>query len=189
MITSWRAHGVALLLAVAMGCGGKGKDDPEKSAAAFVEMGKVLTHPRCVNCHPAGDSPLQGNLEAHQPPVVRGEGGLGAAGMRCNTCHGESNVPLLERAGTMPGAPSWHLAPASMAWQDKSLTEICEQLKDKARNGGKTLEQIHEHNANDALVAWGWAPGEGREPAPGTQAEFAAHTRTWIDYGAHCPKS
>ena len=27
----------------------------ERSAAMFVELGKVLTNPRCVNCHPAGD--------------------------------------------------------------------------------------------------------------------------------------
>jgi hypothetical protein len=87
----------------------------------------------------------------------------------------------------MPGSRNWHLAPASMAWQGKSAAQICEQLKDESRNGGKTLEQLHAHNAEDPLVGWGWTPGEGRAPAPGTRAEFAANTRAWIDTGAHCP--
>ena len=30
-------------------------DPQERSAAYFTELGKVLTHPRCLNCHPAGD--------------------------------------------------------------------------------------------------------------------------------------
>src|ERR1700746_3490449 len=30
-------------------------DEATRSAALFTELGKVLTHPRCVNCHPAGD--------------------------------------------------------------------------------------------------------------------------------------
>ena len=56
-----------------------------------------------------------------------------------------------------------------MAWQGKSLGQICEQIKDRKRNGGKSLAQIHEHMAHDTLVGWGWAPGGDREPAPGTQ--------------------
>jgi hypothetical protein len=74
-----------------------------------------------------------------------------------------------------------------MAWEGKSLREICEQLKDRKRNGGKTLAQIHEHNASDTLVGWGWNPGSGRTPAPGTQAQFGALTKAWIDSGAKCP--
>ena len=30
-------------------------DPAERSAALFTEVAKVLTHPRCMNCHPAGD--------------------------------------------------------------------------------------------------------------------------------------
>ena len=55
-----------------------------RSAAMFTELGKVLTHPRCVNCHPAGDRPHQGDdSRLHQPPVARGVDGLGTATMRC----------------------------------------------------------------------------------------------------------
>ncbi len=48
-------------------------DTDARSAALFTELGKVLTHPRCVNCHPAGDRPRQGDEgRLHQPPVARG---------------------------------------------------------------------------------------------------------------------
>jgi hypothetical protein len=42
--------------------------------------------------------------------------------------------------------------------------------------------------ANDDLVAWGWNPGAGREPAPGTQAQLGELVKAWIDAGAHCPR-
>jgi len=41
--------------------------------------------------------------------------------------------------------------------------------------------------ANDPLVGWGWAPGDGRVPAPGSQAEAAALIGAWIATGAACP--
>jgi hypothetical protein len=163
-------------------------DDRERAAKLFVEMGKVLQHPRCVNCHPKSDRPLQGDDRVlHQPPVYRGAGGMGLVGMRCNTCHSQENVAYATAEGSIPGHRVWLLAPASMAWEDKSLAEICAQIKDKERNGGKTLAQLQAHNAKDGLVGWGWHPGEGREPAPGDQATFGALTKAWIDAGAHCP--
>ncbi|MGC6400495.1 Isoquinoline 1-oxidoreductase subunit [Sphingomonas sp. FW199] len=159
-----------------------------RSAAIFTEMGKVLQHPRCVNCHPRTDSPLQGDEgRYHMPPVERGKDGHGVAGMECSTCHGPENVAYANGTGSIPGYPEWHLAPASMAWEGKSLREICEQLKDRTRNGGKTLDQIVTHNAEDGLVGWGWNPGKGRTPAPGTQAQFGELTRAWVESGAKCP--
>jgi hypothetical protein len=41
--------------------------------------------------------------------------------------------------------------------------------------------------AEDSLVGWGWAPGAGREPAPGTQKEFGALIAAWAESGAACP--
>jgi hypothetical protein len=41
--------------------------------------------------------------------------------------------------------------------------------------------------SEDSLVGWAWAPGAGRTPAPGTQAEFGALMRAWADSGAGCP--
>lgn len=161
-------------------------DPAARSAAMFTELGKVLTSPRCVNCHPVGDRPLQGevaNRRLHQPPVARGTDGFGTVSMRCATCHQGANFD----AGAMPGHGHWHLAPIEMAWQDKSVAQICAQIKDPARNGGRTLAQIHEHIATDTLVGWAWAPGFGRQPAPGTQAQAGALVEAWIKTGAACP--
>ena len=41
--------------------------------------------------------------------------------------------------------------------------------------------------ANDSLVGWGWHPGEGREPVPGTQEAFGELIRYWVETGAVCP--
>jgi hypothetical protein len=74
-----------------------------------------------------------------------------------------------------------------MAWQGRTLGEICRQIKDPARNGGKTLAQLVTHNRDDHLVGWGWRPGPGREPAPGSQALFGDLTQAWVQSGAQCP--
>ncbi|TWI31494.1 Isoquinoline 1-oxidoreductase subunit [Paracoccus sulfuroxidans] len=163
-------------------------DQTERSAALFQEMGKVLTHPRCLNCHTVTGGPTQGDdMHAHEPPVVRGDADFGAPGMNCNTCHGTTNVGFSTEKGSIPGHDSWMLAPVSMGWQGVSLGEICAQIKDPARNGDRTLEDLYEHHAHDGLVGWGWDPGEGRKPAPGSQEIFGQLTRAWIDTGAACP--
>jgi hypothetical protein len=159
-------------------------DTAARSAALFTEAGKVLTSARCVNCHPAGDRPLQGETHRlHQPPVTRGDDGFGTVSMRCATCHQGSNFD----AAGVPGNPHWHLAPREMAWQGKTLGEICAQIKDPARNGGRSLQQILTHMATDTLVGWAWAPGFGRQPAPGTQKELGALIDAWVKTGAACP--
>ena len=159
------------------------QDPTARSAAYFIEAGKVLRHPRCLNCHPDGDRPSQGIGYPHQPPVQRGGDGHGITTMRCTTCHQKANFD----PARVPGHPDWHLAPASMAWQHRSLAAICAQLKDPARNGGRPLDKIVEHVAQDSLVGWAWNPGAGREPAPGTQASFGALMKAWADSGAACP--
>jgi hypothetical protein len=168
-------------------------DKDERAKALFTEAGKVIQHPRCVNCHPAGNTPLQGmEMHVHRPPVVRGDGNIGAPGMMCGTCHGAANVAVVGQADTLksiPGNPAWHLAPLEMAWEGKTLNQICEQIKDPERNGGKTMEQIVEHMAHDDLVGWGWDPGEGREPVPGTQEQFGDLIRLWVESGASCPST
>jgi hypothetical protein len=159
-------------------------DRSARSRALFVEAARVLTHPRCINCHPSGESPHQGSsMMLHDPPVVRGPDDHGVPGNECGTCHQDKNQELTR----VPGAPKWHVAPREMAWVGKSVGAICNQLKDPKRNGGKTLAQIVEHNAHDELVAWGWTPGADREPAPGTQKQFGAVVQAWVDTGAECP--
>ncbi len=168
-------------------------DKTARSVALFEEAGKVIQHPRCVNCHPAGNVPLQGmSMHRHEPPVSRGDGDIGMAGMMCGTCHGAENVEVVGQAETLksiPGHPQWHLAPIEMAWAGKSLGQICEQIKDPARNGGKNIDEIVEHMAHDSLVGWGWNPGKGREPVPGTQDVFGELIRRWAADGAACPAS
>jgi hypothetical protein len=75
-----------------------------------------------------------------------------------------------------------------MAWQGKTAGEICAQIKDPARNGGRSLQEITTHMATDSLVGWAWAPGFGRTPAPGTQRELGALIEAWVKTGAVCPE-
>jgi hypothetical protein len=158
-------------------------DPRARALALFDEAGKVLKHPRCVNCHPAGDRPMQTDkMRPHQPLVVRGADGHGAPGMVCGSCHHAANFD----PARVPGHPDWHLAPLTMAWEGRSLGAICEQIKDPARNGGKDMAALLHHMAEDSLVGWAWSPGAGRAPVPGTQAEFGAILRAWADAGAHC---
>ena len=126
--------------------------DPQmRSRALFTEAAKVIMNPRCVNCHPATDHPLQGNDQhIHMPPVPRGESGDGIGGNTCGACHMERNVTLHEAASyqSVPGNPRWGLAPIEMAWQGKSMTEICTQIKDPARSGRNLTQR------RASTVAW-----------------------------------
>jgi hypothetical protein len=159
-------------------------DRRTRSIALFKEAGKVLQHPRCMNCHPATERPTQTDrMRPHQPLVVRGADGHGAAGMPCTACHHAGNFD----AGHIPGHRDWHLAPATMAWQGRSLAQVCSQIKDRARNGGRDLVALIHHVSEDSLVGWAWAPGAGRTPAPGTQAQFGELMKSWAATGAFCP--
>ncbi len=162
-------------------------DRKARATALFEEAGKVLQHPRCVNCHPRTDRPLQGDaMRPHQPLAVRGTSGHGAVAMSCVTCHGPSNFATTP-VSSVPGNPKWHLAPIEMAWEGRTLGEICRQIKDPKRNGGKSMKAIVDHMAHDELVGWGWGPGAGRTPAPGTQQQLGALIQAWLEAGAHCP--
>jgi hypothetical protein len=159
-------------------------DPPARAVALFAEAGKVLQHPRCVNCHPAGDTPHQTDrMRLHRPLVVRGADGHGAPTLPCNTCHGPANFDPAH----VPGHPEWHLAPISMAWEGRSLGQICEQIKNRARNGSRDMAALLHHLGEDTLVGWAWSPGGGRTPAPGTQARLSEIMRAWADAGASCP--
>jgi hypothetical protein len=141
-----------------------------------------------MNCHPAGDRPLQGDdSDPHTQNVQRGPYGNGKYGMKCTACHQQENTPGPHMP---PGAVIWRLPPPKMpmVFQGKSALELCEQLKDPARNGGKTLQQIIEHVSTDKLVAWGWNPGEGRSLPPLSRDEFARDVKLWVEKGAACPE-
>ncbi len=165
-------------------------DSDSRSRALFLEAAKVIMSPRCMNCHPDSDSPTQGNdMHVHMPPVTRGAGGVGVAGNTCAACHTARNYTLAAQASyhSIPGHIRWGMAPIEMAWQGKSVGDICRQLKDPDRNGGRSLSLLHDHLASDDLVAWAWQPGEGRDPAPGSQDMLGKLIQAWIDTGAVCP--
>lgn len=177
---------VARLLVALPLVGSPAAADDTAARDAFAKVYAVFTHPRCLNCHPAGDRPLQGDKGAiHAQRVQRGIDGKGRFAVKCIACHQASNAVGEHMP---PGAPNWHLPAASMklVFEGRTPGVLCRQLKDPRQNGGKTLAQLHEHVAKDPLVAWGWTPGEGRTTAPGTQAELGAHFKTWIDNGAAC---
>jgi hypothetical protein len=159
-------------------------DKKARSIALFTEVGKVIQHPRCLNCHTRTDTPRQTDfMRVHQPMVVRGKANHGAPGLPCSTCHHEANF---EPAG-VPGAPHWGLAPKSMAWQGETLGNICRQIKDRKRNGGRDMAALIHHMSEDALVGWAWHPGSDRTPAPGTQKQLGDLFEAWTESGAYCP--
>ena len=88
----------------------------------------------------------------------------------------------------MPGHPHWQLAPHEMAWEGKTLGEICAQIKDRERNGNRSLEELVHHIGSDSLVGWAWTPGFGRQSAPGTQQQAGALVAAWVNTGAVGPK-
>src|SRR5664279_3814556 len=101
-----------------------------ESIRLYMQMHEVLSHPRCVNCHPRDDTPKQGiDQHVHTPPITRGPQDHGPLGLSCAACHNEANYD----PSRVPGAPNWHLAPASMAWEGKSAGELCRSLVDQSK--------------------------------------------------------
>jgi mono/diheme cytochrome c family protein len=163
------------------------KDDAG-ARAAFLEAYKVFMHARCLNCHPVGDVPLQGDdSRPHFMNVQRGSDGKGLYALKCANCHQDANLP---GANMPPGNPNWHLTPPEMpmVFEGKSPRELARQLKDPKQNGGKTLEQIIHHVTEDKLVLWGWEPGDGRTRPPLTHAQFAKKMQEWAAKGAAEPE-
>jgi hypothetical protein len=161
-------------------------DDDRTAAgkAGFAVVYKVLTSPRCLNCHPIGDAPLQ--YDDARPHAMNISRRSEANGVPCATCHRDRNG---NRPGEPPGAPSWHLPPPEtpMIFQGRTPHDLCEQLKDPKQTGHRDLPALIAHVAHDDLVGWGWAPGPGRTPVPIPRAQVVAAMQTWADAGAPCP--
>jgi len=156
----------------------------EDALALFQEkMAPVLLHPRCVNCHPQGDAPRQGDTRrVHRQNIMRGKDDHGHVALRCSACHGSAN----RAGGFVPGAPGWALAPKEMAWEGLTAGGVCRAMLDPKRNHGKSLAETVHHLKNDKLVAWGWAPGT-RSAVPIPKDEFDAAVEMWASAGAPCP--
>lgn len=165
-----------------------GASDP--GLVAFETVRGVLQHPRCQNCHPAGDAPLQGDDgHVHTQNIQRGPEGKGAVGAECTTCHGPANPPSNYGLHIPPGVEvGWHMPhpDQKLVFVGVSPHDLCEQVKDPARNGGKDMAALRVH-LDDPLVQWGWDPGFGRAPVTTPRAEFLAAWEAWAAAGAPCP--
>jgi hypothetical protein len=142
--------------------------------------------PRCMNCHPAGNVPLQGDdSHLHVMLPQRGVEGKGVYAMKCSNCHQATNTPGRH---TPPGNPEWHLPAANMkmVFEGRTPNQLAKQLVDPKQNGGKSMKKLLEH-ADDTLVLAGWHPGEGRTLPPLSHAEFKTAWTTWLKKGAVAP--
>ena len=161
----------------------------DEGLTAFETVRAVLQHPRCQNCHIPGDAPLQFDAGlTHAMGIVRGPAGTGAPGLPRATCHGAANLPASYGSRVPPGAPNWHLPPPErkMVFIGLPSGELCRRLKDEKQNGGKSLDALMHHMAEDKLVLWGWNPGPGRAPVSVAHDELVAKVKQWIAAGAPC---
>ena len=156
----------------------------EESKQAFLEAYKVFMHPRCMNCHPAGDIPLQGDdSRLHAQGVKRGKDGKGLYAMKCKNCHQDTN---LVGENLPPGHPNWHLPPANrkMVFEGKSPRQLAMGFKDAKFTGFSTMEKFLHHVEHDDLVKNSFTYGE---KPPLSHEEFAAKVREWVEKGAALP--
>lgn len=162
------------------------KPDSIASVKAFMKVYEVLMSPRCMNCHPAGDVPLQGDdSHLHTMSPIRGNDGKGVYAMKCSNCHQPTNSSGLN---TPPGNPKWSLPPADMkmVFEGRSPRELALQIMDYKRNGHKNKAQLIAH-ARDTLVKAGWNMGEGRKQPPLSYKEFVKVWDEWINKGGVAP--
>lgn len=153
----------------------------------FQPILRTIQHPRCLNCHTSTNFPRQNDSRhRHSMNVVREQNEIG---MQCSACHGTENNDV----GGVPGAPHWGLAPLSMAWEYMTPQQICVQLKDPLRNGGKSIDALHSHLIEDALVLWAWNPGRhpdgsSRTHPPLELAAWKKAVHEWVSANAPCPE-
>ncbi len=117
---------------------------------------EVFSHPRCSNCHIGDDNRprwsgpsyglTEGDWRFHGMNVVAGESRIGAETQVFSACHQVTNASIPHGP---PGAPHWQLAPVEMVWWQRSSAEICEQIQDPARTGGRDLAEVADHIGHD----------------------------------------
>ena len=167
----------------------KQQSEISKSHDAYNKMMDVLTHQRCMNCHPNDNIPKQGNdRHPHYFGIARGENNKGFQATNCNTCHNSEN----NKYSGVPGAPHWSLAPASMGWEGLSRAQIAERLLDKSANGNRSHKELIKHMTEDDLVLWAWQPGVDangvqRSIPPVSKEDFKEAVKNWFANGAVIP--
>lgn len=156
----------------------------EESKAAFQEAYTVFMSPRCMNCHPAGDVPLQGDdSHLHTMGVKRGRDGKGLFAMKCKNCHQDTNTP---GENMPPGHFKWQLPPAShrMVFEGKSPKQLAANFKDPKYTGFKSMHEFIKHVEDDTLVKHSFTYGT-RPPL--SHEDFVVKVKEWISKGAVVP--
>ena len=151
---------------------------------AWDRIFEVTSHPRCTNCHVAGDRPMWEGLgygadSPHGMFVQADESRIGAETMPCRTCHVTSDA-----ANSVPHAPphiddAWRLPPAELAWLGKSSSEVCVQLRNPETNDGSDIADLVDHVQSSTFVKWGFTPGAGRSAPLGTVADLTRDLAIW----------
>ena len=164
------------------------KQREQESKEAFLAAYTVFMHPRCMNCHPSGDAPLQGDdSHIHAQNVTRGTDGKGLYALKCKNCHQDAN---LKGADMPPGSPNWSMPPAShkMVFQGMGPRELAMHFKDNHFTGFKNFEKdMLHHVEEEPLVLNSFIPLEGRSQLPMNHEEFVAKVKEWIEKGAAIP--
>ena len=159
----------------------------KESKQAFLKAYTVFMNPRCMNCHPDGNQPLQGDdSHIHLQNVTRGPEGKGVFAMKCKNCHQDTN---LEGYGFPPGNGHWQMPPANrpMVFQGKSPRELALHFKNNQFTGFKTLNDMIKHVDEEGLVISSFNPPAGVTKIPMSHEEFVATVKEWIDKGAAVP--
>jgi hypothetical protein len=160
--------------------------------AAWDRVYAVASHPRCTNCHVGPqDAPMWEGLDygdgaRHGMNVRADDSRIGAESVPCRTCHVTSG-----RANDRPHAAPhidepWRLPPVELAWLGAGSAELCRQMRDPETNDGHDLQSMVDHIRSSAFIAWGFAPGGGREPVPGSVEALAADVLAWGRAGMPC---
>ncbi len=170
---------------------------PEDGLVAWDNIHTVVTHPRCLNCHVGADNvPLWGTAAApdriHGMAVNAGQSRIGAETMACSACHQKSTRPNTVPHAAPHSGMDWRLAPVEFQWTNRSSAEICAQMRDPARNGGRDAARLIDHILHDAelvgFITWSFDPGAGRDPAPGSLQAHLEDMAVWTAAGMPCPE-
>lgn len=170
----------------------EGSVSQQEALVAWGRIYEVASHPRCSNCHvgaenrPMWSGPSYGRTRPHGMNIDAGESRIGAETLLCSTCHA-----YREGGNDMPHAApqvamNWQLAPVEAAWFGKSSDEICNQLRDPERNGGRDYLDLASHLDHDLILHWAWSPGGGRESAPYSLQEHINDVLAWGVAGMPC---
>ena len=160
--------------------------------AAFETVRAVLQHPRCQNCHPAGDAPLQGD----DGPRARAERAARARRARhgrrasARRATARRTRPSSYGAHIPPGvATGWHMPPPEEKMVFVGVRAARAVRADQGpgaqrRQGHGRAAHAPRRSARDLGLEPGLRPRAGVHAVAQT---FLAAWETWAAAGAPCP--